>query len=94
MRRWNSTHSWISALHAAVVRAGLTYTMTRSIRDQPDARGAMRTMAELARAVAGGLTRHVVPLRGDTAPLAESFAELGDGFAAAAEAARAAPRTS
>jgi CDGSH-type Zn-finger protein/uncharacterized Fe-S cluster protein YjdI len=82
-----------SAAHPGV-RAGLSYTMTRTVRDQPDPRGALRTIAELARGIGEGLARHVVPLLASSSSLAERFAVLGDGFASAAEAALAAPRAS
>lgn len=58
------------------VRAGLTFTMSRSLEVMPEPRGAFRTLFEATQRLADGLRAHVAPLAPALAPVADTFVDL------------------
>ncbi len=69
------------------VRAGLTFTMSRSLEPMPEAQGAFRTLHEACEAVAGGLRAHVVALDPTASEVAAVFDDLSARLRAESEAA-------
>lgn len=66
-----------------VDRAGLTFTISRSIHSLPSAPGALRVLAEEARLLARAHETHVAPLDARIGPLAARLARLADDLTAA-----------
>lgn len=77
----------------ADVRAGLTFTVSRSLHALPEARDAWRSLHEGAAAIASGLRTHVVALDPSLAAVADRLDGLAARLLAASEQAAATPTT-
>jgi CDGSH-type Zn-finger protein/uncharacterized Fe-S cluster protein YjdI len=71
-------------------RAGMTFTMSRSLHPLPEPRAALRALQEGIAAVAGGIRAHVVPLDPSQLAGAARLDELADRLLRASERAPAA----
>jgi Ferritin-like len=75
---------------AALPRAGMTFTMSRGVRAQGQTGPALGAAAEMARGIAGGLTRHALPLAPSLAPVRDGLTSLAARLLAAQKDANAA----